>query len=966
MKTSQSTELLKPPDMIIRSISADNMCNVKFNPRTLREHDHHRSSVPSEEPENGDLARRRPLSKSDFDLSYPEDLDNLCKKFAAAERRHVTMDSLGSTSSPSTPGAGQGCCPSAINSSSCASVTAQSTIQSINVVQKTHSFFNSLKNRWYSIEEKWSKGRSKARGSDTDESPSESPILARLVRPDTLQQTKASDSKNTQSSITSEFGITQNWFQKVVSRDHQIRLRRQNSIRSEQQIDMSTPEGENPIHNETLLRKYDYFQLRIHLKKGKDLIARDKNGLSDPYVKFKIGGRQIYKSKTVNKSLNPTWDETFTHLLDDPFEPIQIKVFDYDWGLQDDFMGAAQVTLTTLELGKQHELCLQLRDTQNAEYLGEIFLDVTLTPQSREEREQSLQKSGKVAEIGRKYKCQVWSSVVTIVLIKLKNLKLAEGLSDPYVRFRLGGEKFKSKGNNQMPTPTWLEQFDLHLFDDQTQELEINVCVKDRSREEIVTSTVIDLSKLERERTHKIKHKMSFDGGGGGGGGADGCSSGGSGVLYLLLTISGTSTVEMVSDLSSFDGREITDSEHVRDKYSVRRTFRDLRDVGMLSVRVYKAHGLTSADLCGKSDPFCVLELVNARLQTHTEYKTLSPTWDKMFVFNVRDVNSVLEVTVFDEDPDYKVEFLGKVAIPLLSINNGVQKWYSLKNKKLTSRAKGNNPRILLEMRLVWNPIRAFIRTLNPKEEKYMHQEIKFKRQTLIRNVMRLKQLVLWAIDIGKQFEYWVEWESPTHTVLVLITFVVTCQFFEPYMAPVALLLVFLKYYVAHSWDVSKVNEDDDEQTTDEDDQQDDQQDDQDDEKSKEEKKSLKERVAAVQEVTQLVQNTIGHIASFGEKIKNLLNFSVPFLSYLAIVLLIGVTIVLYYIPIRYLIMGWGINKFTRKILRPHTIPNNELLDLLSRVPDNEDKIYYKELRTNESVDSGDKSNKEGRRKQKL
>jgi len=33
-------------------------------------------------------------------------------------------------------------------------------------------------------------------------------------------------------------------------------------------------------------------------------------------------------------------------------------------------------------------MCLQLRDTQNAEYLGEIYLDVTLTPQSREEREQ--------------------------------------------------------------------------------------------------------------------------------------------------------------------------------------------------------------------------------------------------------------------------------------------------------------------------------------------------------------------------------------------------------------------------------------------------------------------------------------------------------------------------------------------------------------------------------------------------
>jgi len=48
-----------------------------------------------------------------------------------------------------------------------------------------------------------------------------------------------------------EFGLTQNWFQKVVSRDHQIRLRRQNSIRSEQQIDIVTPVNIN--FNPTIL-----------------------------------------------------------------------------------------------------------------------------------------------------------------------------------------------------------------------------------------------------------------------------------------------------------------------------------------------------------------------------------------------------------------------------------------------------------------------------------------------------------------------------------------------------------------------------------------------------------------------------------------------------------------------------------------------------------------------------------------
>lgn len=55
-----------------------------------------------------------------------------------------------------------------------------------------------------------------------------------------------------------------------------------------------------------------------------------------------------------------------------------------------------------------------------------------------------------------------------------------------YFVYRLGGEKVKSKGSNRIPTPTWLEQFDLHLFDDQTQELEINLCAKERSREEIL------------------------------------------------------------------------------------------------------------------------------------------------------------------------------------------------------------------------------------------------------------------------------------------------------------------------------------------------------------------------------------------------------------------------------------------------------------------------------------------------
>lgn len=77
---------------------------------------------------------------------------------------------------------------------------------------------------------------------------------------------------------------------------------------------------------EANLRQHSFFQLRVHLICGNDLVAMDKSGTSDPYVKFKLGGRLLFKSRTVHKDLNPVWDETFVVPIEDPFQPINIKV----------------------------------------------------------------------------------------------------------------------------------------------------------------------------------------------------------------------------------------------------------------------------------------------------------------------------------------------------------------------------------------------------------------------------------------------------------------------------------------------------------------------------------------------------------------------------------------------------------------------------------------------------------------
>lgn len=86
------------------------------------------------------------------------------------------------------------------------------------------------------------------------------------------------------------------------------------------------------------------------------------------------------------------------------------------------------------------------------------------------------------------------------------------------------------------------------------------------------------------------------------------------------------------------------------------RSLSNLKDVGIVQVKVMRAEGLMAADVngelngaaqwplvcvcvcvltrrlrLGKSDPFCVLELNNDRLQTHTVYKNLNPEWNKVF-----------------------------------------------------------------------------------------------------------------------------------------------------------------------------------------------------------------------------------------------------------------------------------------------------------------------------------------------
>ena len=79
-------------------------------------------------------------------------------------------------------------------------------------------------------------------------------------------------------------------------------------------------------------------ELRVTVKGASGLKAADRSGFSDPYCKVMLGeSKEIeataQKTKTIKKTLDPTWDETFRFpgtLKALANEQLLLKVYDWD------------------------------------------------------------------------------------------------------------------------------------------------------------------------------------------------------------------------------------------------------------------------------------------------------------------------------------------------------------------------------------------------------------------------------------------------------------------------------------------------------------------------------------------------------------------------------------------------------------------------------------------------------------
>lgn len=96
--------------------------------------------------------------------------------------------------------------------------------------------------------------------------------------------------------------------------------------------------------------------------------------------------------------------------------------------------------------------------------------------------------------------------------------------------------------------PKWLEQFDMHMYDDQSHTLE--VMVFDRRKDLFMGRCTVDLSQLEREITHHKWRELED----------------GAGQIFFLITISGTSSSATVSDFKLSDLKPL-DCRAIHERY---------------------------------------------------------------------------------------------------------------------------------------------------------------------------------------------------------------------------------------------------------------------------------------------------------------------------------------------------------------------------------------------------------------
>mmetsp|Transcript_30034 Transcript_30034/g.75582 ORF Transcript_30034/g.75582 Transcript_30034/m.75582 type:complete len:378 (-) Transcript_30034:26-1159(-) len=205
--------------------------------------------------------------------------------------------------------------------------------------------------------------------------------------------------------------------------------------------------------------------LRVFIVEARDVPPKDKNGMSDPFVKIRIGKRKPKKTKVQQKTLNPIFEEMFEIDVSDVDAGSDVILSMYDWDRvgKNDFIGEARIPLHVIpkeptpywfdlatskvilpSLGNNSPRGSMSTPTQGSEPPTRSTTWSLLKHTEQPEESANFSYAGSL-RLRLSYSETENTLSVTVVSARDLLAKDKNGLSDPYVLLQLGKQQKKTR-----------------------------------------------------------------------------------------------------------------------------------------------------------------------------------------------------------------------------------------------------------------------------------------------------------------------------------------------------------------------------------------------------------------------------------------------------------------------------------------------------------------------------------------
>ncbi|XP_023116295.2 extended synaptotagmin-3 isoform X4 [Felis catus] len=229
--------------------------------------------------------------------------------------------------------------------------------------------------------------------------------------------------------------------------------------------------------------------IRVHLLEAEKLAQKDNflgiRGKSDPYAKVSIG-LQHFRSRTIYKNLNPTWNEVFEFIVYEvPGQDLEVDLYDEDPD-RDDFLGSLQICLGDVMTNRVVDEWFVLNDTTSGRlHLRLEWLSLIASPEALTQDHSGF--STAILVVFLESACNLPRNPFDYLNGEYRAKKLPRFTKnkvsrDPssYVKLSVGKKTQTSKTCPHTKDPVWSQVFSFFVYDVAAEELHLKVLDDDQ------------------------------------------------------------------------------------------------------------------------------------------------------------------------------------------------------------------------------------------------------------------------------------------------------------------------------------------------------------------------------------------------------------------------------------------------------------------------------------------------------